>query len=67
MNDQLTDKQERVCRLVHAGLQNHEIAEELGISKNTVISYLIQIRLKLGLDHRLAIALWYERNRASKS
>lgn len=42
-------------------LSNADIGQALGISENTVRAHLVSLSRRLGLEGRVAIALWYER------
>jgi DNA-binding CsgD family transcriptional regulator len=48
----LTPMELRVCRLLRAGDTNPRIAQQLGISRNTVESHLSRIYMKLGVATR---------------
>jgi DNA-binding NarL/FixJ family response regulator len=52
----LTDREQQIVRLVVRGLQDKEIAFELGTSVFTVRNQLTAIRRKTGLDNRTQIA-----------
>ncbi len=56
--DQLTEQEVRVLRLLAQGLTNHEIAERLHISLNTVKTHLKHIFAKLGVSDRTQAAVW---------
>ena len=49
----------RVIPLLAQGLPNKEIAAKLGVSKQIVGVYNGEIRRILGLNSRLAVALWW--------
>ena len=55
----LTPREETVARLIAEGKTNREIAEELGISINTVIFHVRNILRKLNFKNRAQIAAWY--------
>jgi DNA-binding NarL/FixJ family response regulator len=55
-SDRATDLSEReiaVLRLIVAGLGNHEIADQLYISENTVKNHVSSILMKLDVDNRV--------------
>jgi DNA-binding NarL/FixJ family response regulator len=56
-----SDQQLRIIELVANGLKNREIADELGISSKVVKNYLSDIYNKIGVNKRLELALWFER------
>jgi non-specific serine/threonine protein kinase len=60
---QLTSREREVVGLVAAGASNAEIARALDLSPNTVRSYVADIRRKLGLPNRAALAAYAERHR----
>jgi DNA-binding NarL/FixJ family response regulator len=53
---ELSEREMDVLRLVVQGASNREIAETLGLSENTVRSYLTHIMQKLNVDNRVQIA-----------
>jgi DNA-binding NarL/FixJ family response regulator len=53
----LTNRENQVCALVAAGLQNKEIGAALNISRGTVDAHLKNIYGKLGVHNRTAAAL----------
>jgi len=54
----LTGREVQIARDVARGLTNHQIAEELGISRRTVETHVQNILNKLGMDRRTQIAAW---------
>jgi DNA-binding NarL/FixJ family response regulator len=56
-----TDQQLLIVELVAEGLKNREIADQLGISDKVVKNYLSNIYNKIGVNNRLELALWFER------
>ena len=53
----LTSRERQVAAAVARGLRNKQIAEELGISAETVKRHLASIYGKLGVRGRLALAI----------
>lgn len=51
-NDQLSDREREVLRLIAWGFSNKEVASELDISVKTVETYKVRIGEKLGLKSR---------------
>jgi len=51
--DPLTDREVEVLRLIAEGMSNKEISDRLGISVNTVKSYIKNIYQKLGANRRV--------------
>jgi DNA-binding CsgD family transcriptional regulator len=59
----LTGREKEILRLVASGLQNKEIAREIGISVATVRNHVHNILQKLGVHSKLeAISLAFRRN-----
>jgi DNA-binding CsgD family transcriptional regulator len=56
--DILTPREWEVLGLLREGLSNPEIAERLGISRDTVKTHVSEILGKLGLESREEAALW---------
>jgi len=54
---QLTPTQNRVFRLVHAGLSNKEIARELGIAEATVKVHMTAVMRRLNVRNRTQVAI----------
>ena len=54
----LTDREREVVRFVSKGLQNKDIASELGISEGTVKIHVHHIYAKLGLSNRVELAVF---------
>jgi|SRR5215471_2696276 len=54
----LSKREEDVVRCVAEGFKNKEIANELGISENTVKNYLFRIFDKLGISNRVELILY---------
>jgi DNA-binding NarL/FixJ family response regulator len=58
----LTQRQGQIVSLVAQGFKNKEIAFSLGITEGTVKVYLYKLFHKLGINDRLAMALYGRRN-----
>jgi DNA-binding NarL/FixJ family response regulator len=56
--DELTSRELEVLRLVARGMENAEIARELGISPRTAKNHVSNILAKLGLPSRLQAAIY---------
>ena len=59
----LTDRELEVIRFVSKGLQNKDIASELGISEGTVKIHVHHIYAKLGLSNRVELAVYAREKR----
>jgi DNA-binding NarL/FixJ family response regulator len=59
---ELSARERDVLRLIARGLENAEIAEELGISPRTVKNHVSRILGKLGLPNRIQAAIYAVRN-----
>jgi len=55
-----SEREQRVIELVARGLNNKEVANEIGTTEHVVKNYLRVIYDKLGLWNRVELALWYE-------
>lgn len=55
----LTTRQLEVAGLVARGLTDTAIARTLGITRRTVTHHIVAAFDKLGIDNRIALALWY--------
>jgi DNA-binding NarL/FixJ family response regulator len=56
--DELSARELEVLRLVARGMENAEIAEELGISPRTAKNHVSNILAKLGLPNRIQAAIY---------
>src|SRR5690349_18437340 len=61
----LTERERAVVLLVADGLPDRVIGRRLGLTPNTVASYIRRIRLRLNLDSRRALAAWVTARRDS--
>ncbi|HEX6162179.1 MAG TPA: helix-turn-helix transcriptional regulator [Vicinamibacterales bacterium] len=61
----LTVRERQVAAAVARGLRNKQIAEELGISAETVKRHLASIYGKLAIRGRLALAIYMLRSHAA--
>jgi DNA-binding NarL/FixJ family response regulator len=55
----LAERERETLRLVALGLENAEIAKQLGISKQSVANIVSHLRTKLGVRNRVEMALNY--------
>lgn len=62
----LSKREEDVVRCVAEGFKNREIANELGLSENTVKNYLFRIFDKLGISNRVELILYAFGNMAAR-
>jgi DNA-binding NarL/FixJ family response regulator len=63
----LTDREERLVRILASGATNREIASRLGLREQTVKNRLSAIYGKLGLRNRLELAVYLGRMAASET
>jgi DNA-binding NarL/FixJ family response regulator len=56
--DELSSRELEVLRLIARGLENAEIAQELGISPRTAKNHVSNILAKLGLPNRIQAAIY---------
>ena len=61
-----SEREQQVIQLVAQGLKNHEVAKEIGITKQVVKNYLRVIYDKLGFYNRVELALWHESRRLTR-
>jgi len=62
VNDQITDREMDVLKLVAKGMSNNEIAGELVLSEKTVKSHISSLLGKLGLNDRTQLAIYAYKN-----
>lgn len=58
----LTYQEQRVLKLIAAGLENRRIADRLSVSHNTIKTHMRNIYSKLGVNDRTQAAIWALRN-----
>ncbi len=63
----LTSRERAVLELVADGLQNKQIARQLGISEPTVKSYLTRTFQRIGVNSRTEAAMWLRRQSVEQS
>lgn len=56
---ELTEKQKQICDMLVVGAGNKQIAQEMGISINTVKMCLLTIMKKFGVKNRTELAIAY--------
>lgn len=59
---ELTPRQRQIVELVVQGKKYREIAEQLGLSYESVKTYIVRIREKLGLATKVELAVWGSHN-----
>jgi DNA-binding NarL/FixJ family response regulator len=57
------DRRHRIIELVAQGLQNRDVADEIGTTEDVVKNSLRAVYDKLGLWNRVELALWYQARR----
>ena len=60
--DELTDREQEVLRLVTRGLTNAQIARRLGIAERTVKGHLTNVFTRLGVADRTSAAMWAQQH-----
>lgn len=60
--DGLTEREVEVLRLIHAGNSNQKIADELFLSRYTVVRHVANIFGKIGVTNRTEAGIYAERN-----
>lgn len=59
---ELSDREVELLRGVLADKTYPQIAHDMGIGLETVKCYAARVRAKLGVDSKVGLALWAERN-----
>ncbi len=59
---QLSERERMVLERIAADKTYAQIAHDLGVSHETVKSYANRLRAKLGIDTKVGLALYWERN-----
>ncbi len=54
----LTDKEQRILRLIGVGATNNEVAIELSASRRSVTTDISKLLKKIGAPNRLQAAFW---------
>lgn len=54
----LTDREQEVLELVCQGLTNHQIAERLVLSKNTISTHIANLFEKTNQNWRVGLIIW---------
>lgn len=62
----LTSRELDVLNCVSLGMSNKEIARHLGLSQETVKSYMNKIFLKLNVNNRTKASMWFVSNKAKQ-
>lgn len=60
----LTDREREVTELIADGLSDRQVAERLGISRNTVGVHVRAILAKVRLASRAELAAWWQLGRS---
>lgn len=58
----LTERELQLLRGIVADKTYAQIAHDLGLSHETIKSYVARIRAKLGIDSKVGLALWAAKN-----
>lgn len=61
-NPELSPREVQILKGVLANQTFPQIANGLGLSLETIKSYTARLRAKLGVDGKVGLALWAERN-----
>lgn len=62
MHEDLSPREREVAEKVAQGKTNAQIALETGLSPNTVKDYIASACRRLGLEGRVALAVWWVRS-----
>jgi len=60
----ITNRERHVVKLVSEGCSNKEIAARLGLTEGTVKIYVSHIYIKLSIENRVQLALWWIRSQS---
>jgi len=63
----LARREAEVANLIAEGLNNREVAQQLGLSEHTVSNYLFRMYEKLGISSRVELVLYILRNNRTQS
>jgi DNA-binding CsgD family transcriptional regulator len=63
---ELSDRERGVLLGIAADKTYAQIAHDMGVSHETVKSYANRLRAKLGINSKIGLALWAERNLGGK-
>lgn len=58
-DETLLPREFRVLALSTTGASNREIGEQLGLTENSVRSYMKHLCVKIGVENRVAAAVWF--------
>lgn len=61
--DQLTEREQDLCRALHRGMSRVDIQDAMGISRSTLSNMVSKIYLKLGIDKERQLVLMVEREK----
>ena len=62
MHEDLSPREREVAEMVAQGKTNAQIALQTGLSPNTVKDYIASACRRLGLEGRVALAVWWVRS-----
>jgi len=58
----ITPRETEVAKLLAEGKRYQEVADDLGIAYETVVTHVKRLRLKLGVRTKTEVALWYQKS-----